>query len=167
MNLSQVVGYLGTPAQVSVGMSERVYRGEFAGADVSVEAATRVLVPTYFQDDSDVNSLDYRAWLDVEAGFTTNSVFADVIDNNGLWGLLLALFSACMASTVAGHFSRYSNYAAAIAAVCTYGFLEWWRVYLFNAGIIHFLCLIVLVGALVGITIREYRPFSPKAMESP
>jgi hypothetical protein len=57
---------------------------------------------------------------------------------------------AFVAALVAGHASRYRSYVFLAGLVIAYCFLEWWRLYVFNAGIIQFLILAVAFWGLVG-----------------
>lgn len=159
MNASQIVAYLGTPTQVAVGMADALYRLDYQPADPHPGDP---LIPTYLLPDREQTyvggSSRYAPDTDVQSNFTTNSVLSDTVRQHGALGLLTALLGAFAAALLVGHFSRYQGYLAAVAAVLLYGFAEWWRVYLFNAGVFHFVVIALFLSAAAS---RNRRRSSP------
>jgi hypothetical protein len=108
----------------------------------------RYVAPTYFPADfGDVMRLEehYRHFIDVQENLTTNSVFGPMYLTLGNVAFPFIALIAFLAAILAGHASRYRSYFLLTLVVIGYCFAEFWRTYLFNFGIIHFL-LIALVG---------------------
>lgn len=153
VNAAQIWAYLSTPSQVAVGVSNAAVNNSFGGVG-SPTAAFGVLRPTYLvstKADKSV-ALDlgkYGYFVDVEPYYNTNSVFADTLARYGLSGLVAALSAMWLAGFVYGHLGQYGGLASCGAAVLLYAFVETWRVFLLNQGIIHFLVLIAVVLHMV------------------
>jgi hypothetical protein len=73
----------------------------------------------------------------------------------GYSSFLLIFVVSIVAGAVAGHAWRYSSYFFLVALVVGYAFLEAWRLYLFNRGILHFLILALLFIPIVDAGARE------------
>ena len=56
---------------------------------------------------------------------------------------------ALVGAVIAGHASRYRSYAFLVSLVIAYCFAEWWRIYMFNQGIVQFLILYWLLRRLL------------------
>jgi hypothetical protein len=123
-------------------------------------AALRYLAPTYakatFDDVLDYEET-YRSYVDIEANLTTNSVFTSMFQSLGWAAFGLIMVVAVAAATLAGHASRYASYFTLTALVIAYCFAELWRVYLFNAGIVHFLVIVLIAVPILDNAISRVR----------
>ncbi|UOY00220.1 hypothetical protein [Blastococcus sp. PRF04-17] len=149
MNVAEILAYLGTPAQASFGIANAMGNGSLPHPWSGVSDPTHLLVPTYFTSSGGGGGgIRYAGLVDVAPNLTTNSIFADVGSQSGLAGLVLVLVVMFFAAILTGHLSLYQNYVALAAGALIYAFAEVWRVYLFNAGILHALVLATLVAAI-------------------
>lgn len=153
VDLAQIWAYLDTPAQVSVGVASAISSGQF-GAIGNLSSAERAIQPTYTQRTKpDKNAPTdpglYGYTADVLPYYNTNSVFADTLAREGLAGLLGVLSCYLMAGFLYGHFAEYESHVSLIAALMLYGFSETWRVFLFNAGIMHFLVIMLAASQVI------------------
>lgn len=159
-NLYQVLTYLGAPFQVSLGVATRL-RADWTAFSAVKDPAT-VLLPSflsgllpsgsgYVEPLRGAARYDYS--VDIHPSLTTNSAFADVITSFGVEGLILSLLLVLLAAVAFGHFSLYRNYVSAVSGVVLYGFAEYWRILLFNQGILVFCCLVIAASALVAASV--------------
>lgn len=151
MNVYQILSYVGAPSQVSVGVADAIVGGRFP-VNVSALQALQAVVPTFLQatkgDKSAAVDLGLYAYqVDIAPNLNANSSFADVYAQWGWWGLFYTLIVLGIAAAIYSHFRRYQSVVAVLAAVMGYGFLEYWRGYLFNTGNVVFLVLIILLSA--------------------
>jgi hypothetical protein len=153
MNVSQLVAYLGTPAQVAIGTASAAYDGTLGSG---FRSGLDFALPTYLQPGYESTSVSaygmYAPSVDVAGNFTTNSAFADTLSSAGVGGLVAITFGAFVASFLIGSLRQYRNSAALLAGMLLYGLAEWWRIYILNAGIIHFVFLSVLLACIVSRT---------------
>jgi hypothetical protein len=141
-----------------------------AGADQPsfAKAALRYVAPTYSRlDVRDVLDREetYRSYVDIEGNLTTNSVFVSMSQSLSWASLVVMATIAFSAAALAGHASRYSSLFVLTAVVVAYCFAELWRVYLFNAGIVHCLVLALVAtpllhGAIASMRRRLLKPAS-------
>jgi hypothetical protein len=124
----------------------------------------RYLLPTYAPIDfRDVRRAEenYRHFTAIDPTLTTNSIYAPMRLSIGNWAFALMAFVVLVAAALAGHASRYRSYFLLAMVVAGYCFAEYWRTYLFNFGIIHFmlltLVLIPIADALVQWARRRFR----------
>jgi hypothetical protein len=82
--------------------------------------------------------------------YTTPSVLAVTWGVFGVLAFPILGFVALIAAAIAGHASRYRSYAFLAGLVIAYCFAEWWRTWVFNAGLVQFLVLAVAFWALAG-----------------
>ncbi|WP_267424374.1 MULTISPECIES: hypothetical protein [unclassified Curtobacterium] len=153
MNVYQILSYVGAPSQVSVGVADAIVGGRFP-VSVSAFNALQAVVPTFLQvnkgDKSAALDLGFYAYqVDIAPNLNANSSFADVYAQWGWWGLGYTLIVLGVAAVLFQHFRHYHSVVAAMSGVIGYGFLEYWRGYLFNTGNIVFLVLIVAVAAWI------------------
>jgi hypothetical protein len=90
----------------------------------------------------------YASTVDVADTLTTNSAFADVLSDHGYWGLFGLALTTGVVGLLLGHLGQYRSVVAAGAGVVGYGVVELWRTYLFGQGIVVFLLIAVLGGAV-------------------
>jgi hypothetical protein len=106
------------------------------------------LAPTYLAPSyGDVVRLEesYRAFVDVAPELLTNSSFAAMYSALGYGSFALIAAVSLVAGGLAGHAWGYTSYFFLVALSVGYAFLELWRLFLFNRGIVHFLILILLL----------------------
>lgn len=170
----QLLTYLGAPFQVSVGVADAIAAGRYP-QQYGAARGTGVWVPTFLRGPAETEqspdgyvlrrangedfafSTDalpragerYAATADVADTLTTNSAFADVLSDYGYWGLLALALSVGVLGALLGHLGRSRSVVAAAAGVVGYGVAELWRTYLFSQGIVVFLLVAVLGGAVV------------------
>jgi hypothetical protein len=153
MNVAEMVRYLGFPFQASVAVSNHL--SSFPTVPATAASGARVfLLPTYFSSGTPAavsrGETLYGSVVKTPQSYTTPSVLALT------WGVFGALafpilgFVALVAAAIAGHASRYRSYAFLAGLVVAYCFAEWWRTWVFNAGLTQFLVLAVAFWALVG-----------------
>lgn len=153
MNIDETVRYLSVPFQASVAVSNNASR--WPEVPSTVASGARVyLLPTYLTSGvpGPVNlaSERYRSVVSISPLLTTNSVLALMYGVFGLLTFPLLGAVAFLAAVVAGHASCYRSYVFLAGLVIAYCFAEWWRMYMFNQGIIQFLVLAVAFWGLVG-----------------
>jgi hypothetical protein len=153
MNVDEIVRYLGIPFQVGVAVANHV--AQFPEAPATVAAGTRTfLLPTYLTSNVPASvahaELRYRSLVSIPPTQSTNSVLAQAYPVFGLYAFPLLGFVAFVAAFIAGHASRYRSYAFIAGLVIAYCFSEWWRVYMFNQGIVQFLVLAVAFWGVSG-----------------
>jgi hypothetical protein len=153
MNADETVRYLSAPFQASVAVSNNVSR--WPEVPSTIGAGARVyLLPTYLTSGipGSVNraSERYRRLISISPLLTTNSVLAGMYGVFGLLAFPILGLVALVAAAIAGHASRYRSYVFLGGLVIAYCFSEWWRMYMFNQGIIQFLILAVAFWGLVG-----------------
>ncbi|WP_146215860.1 hypothetical protein [Cryobacterium arcticum] len=178
MNAYQLAAYLGTPIQVSLGVADQISTGKLAVAGdpfLSLQA----IAPT-FVDFEKVNlgtgTKDERyGSVSVADNLTTNSAFADTYVRYGWWGATYTLLVLALAAFGFGVFARYRSVVSIFAAVLLYGFAEYWRIFLFNQGILVFLLLVTAAGLIVSLAVKaaldrwpqyRVRPFTLKRRET-
>ena len=154
MNLDEMIHYLGTPFQASVAVSNHV-RDEPAVPSTATQGLSIFLLPTYGSSStprSVVNAENrYRKLVpSIPLSQTTNSVLVAAYGVFGALAFPVLGLVALVAALVAGHASRYRSYAFLAGPVIAYCFSELWRVYNFNAGLIHFLVLALALWAVIG-----------------
>lgn len=153
MNIYQILTYVGAPSQVSLGVASSIANGQFDKTS-TVESAIDAIVPTFWQDGKTSKSVatdlaTYGYSVDIAPNLNTNSAFADTYAKYGWYGLAAILIAICSASLLFGIFSRIGGVYAAGAGVIGYGFAEFWRLFLFNQGILVFLVALTAVGAIL------------------
>jgi len=153
MGGDEMVRYLGVPFQASVAVSNHV--SDWPEVPSTVAAGTRTyLLPTYATSGIPPSvaaaSNRYHLLTPIPTILSTNSVLAGMY---GVFGVLVFPILggvAFVAAAIAGHASRYRSYVFLIALIIAYCFAEWWRIYMFNQGIVQFLIIAVAFWAVVG-----------------
>ncbi|MFC4776799.1 O-antigen polymerase [Paenibacillus sp. GCM10023252] len=149
MNISEIVTYLGSPFQVSVGVANNIGRMDFNGNSDNVFS---YLVPTYLHGIFNIQSTyanNYRNYVDIDEGLTTNSAFADMNSNVGGYSFIIILMIVSLFSYIAGTFYNYNSLIFIFNYVICYCFAELWRTFLFNTGIIHSLLLTLVLVVIL------------------
>lgn len=146
MNWYQILTYLGSPFQVSSGVADAIVKGLFDSRGGFAESLS-ILVPTFLQDKS-VGAIAgsesrYANQVDVAGNLTTNSAFADLYNGLGWWGLIWSLLAVLVAGFVFGHCKQYRSSMALAAGLSLYLLAEYWRIFLFNQGIVIYLFLCI------------------------
>jgi hypothetical protein len=153
MNVDETVRYLNVPFQASMAVSNHVSRWPAVPSTVAAGART-YLLPTYLTSGvpGSVNlaSERYRSLVSISPLLTTNSVLAGMYGVFGVLAFPILGVVALLAALVAGHASCYRSYVFLAALVIAYCFSEWWRMYMFNQGIIQFLILAIAFWGVVG-----------------
>jgi hypothetical protein len=142
MNVDEIVRYVGIPFQAAVAVSNHV--SKWPAAPASAAPGTRVyLLPTYVSKSvapSVVRGENrYAKVVAIPVSQTTNSVLAIAYGVFGALAFLVLGFAVLVAGVIAGHASRYRSYVFLAGLVVAYCLAEWWRTYVLNQGIIHFL----------------------------
>ena len=151
MNFFQIAAYLGAPAQVSVGVSTAISKGEFfvSGHPIS---SLHAILPTFLDfekapfGDGTVSGR-YDGLVSVAENFNANSAFADTYAKYGWWGLFYIVCALGFAAFLFGVFAQYKSVVAVVSAVLLYGFADFWRGFLFNQGVLIFLVLLSMAAA--------------------
>jgi hypothetical protein len=185
----QLLTYLGAPFQVSLGVADAIASGRYP-EQYGAEHAAGLWVPTFLRAPQDAEQTPdgyvlrhergdgfviasdglpragerYASIVDVADTLTTNSAFADVLSDYGYAGLLALALSTAAVGALLGHLARYRSVVVAAGGVVGYGVAELWRTYLFSQGIVVFLLVAVLGGAVVVASTRPARrPSFPAA----
>ena len=186
----QLLTYLGAPFQVSLGVADSVATGRYPDRYGAAHAAqlwepTFLLGPDATEQTTDTEAVRheqgeaftfstaskpragerYASTVDVGDTLTTNSAFADVLSDYGYVGLLGLALSTAVVGALLGHLGRYRSVLAAACGVVGYGVAELWRTYLFSQGIVVFLLVAVLGGAVVLSLLRVRSPAPPAPLE--
>jgi hypothetical protein len=153
MNVDEMVRYVGIPFQAAVAVSNHV--SEWPAAPASAAAGTRVfLLPTYVSKSVPPSvsrgENRYQKLVALPTSQTTNSVLALTYGVFGALAFAVLGFAVLVAGVIAGHASRYRSYVFLAGLVVSYGLAEWWRTYVLNQGIIHFLILAVAFWGVFG-----------------
>lgn len=159
MNFYQVAAYVGAPAQVSMGMANGIVAGRYP-IPADLLGALSVLVPTFLSDSAGRSdraiSIDAGAYgfqVDIAPNLNANSVFAEVFSRYGWWGLAFALVAVLIAGAGFGYLRRYGSVVAAGAGILAYGFVDFWRSYLFNTGLLIFVLLLVAGATITALVV--------------
>lgn len=155
MNVYQILTYVGAPTQVSLGVASSISSGKF-DQQIPLSAALEAITPTFLRvDKTNKSSITdpsfYGYSVDIAPNLNTNSAFADTYAKYGWVGLALILLALAAFSVLFGLFMRVGGVLAAGAGVIGYGFAEFWRLFLFNQGILVFLVLLTVLGIIVAI----------------
>jgi len=182
----QVLTYVGSPFQVSLGVADAVAAGRYPDL-YSPTRAAGLWVPTFLRgpeateqtpDDLAARRAQgasfsfstaslprggerYASSVDIADSLTTNSAFADVLSDHGYWGLFGLALTIGVVGLLLGHLGQYRSVVAAGAGVVGYGVAELWRTYLFGQGIVVFLLVAVLGGAVVLAAVKPARSAVP------
>lgn len=156
MNVDEIVRYLGIPFQASIAVSSHV--SQWPKAPSTVAAGARAyLLPTYATSGVPASvtkaSNRYLKVVAVPGTQSTNSVLAGMYGVFGLLAFPILGLVTLVGAVVAGHFSRYRSYAFLAGLVIAYCFSEWWRIYMFNQGIVQFLIIAVACWGAVGASV--------------
>jgi hypothetical protein len=153
MNIDETVRYLGVPFQASVAVSNNVSRWPAVPSTVA-SGSRAYLLPTYLTSNFPASvsraSKRYRSLVSISPLLTTNSVLAGMYGVFGALAFPILGVVALVGALAAGHASRYRSYVFLAGLVIAYCFSEWWRMYMFNQGIIQFLVLAVVFWGVVG-----------------
>ncbi|MCD2193641.1 hypothetical protein LQ327_09630 [Actinomycetospora endophytica] len=178
----QLLTYLGAPFQVSMGVADAIAAGRYP-QQYSAAHGARMWIPTFLRgpDDTEQTTDDaaarhaqgeeftvssaslprggerYASTVDVGDTLTTNSAFADVLSDYGFGGLLALAVTTGAVGLLLGVLGRYRSVVASACGVVGYGAAESWRTYLFSQGIVVFLLVAVLGGALA-LSLLRLRP---------
>ena len=150
MNFYQIAAYLGAPAQVSLGVSTAIAKGEFMVAGDPI-TSLHVILPTFLDFEklpfgNGTVAGRYDNLVSVAENFNANSAFADTYARYGWWGLFYILCALGFAAFLFGVFAHYRSVVAVISAVLLYGFADFWRGFLFNQGVLIALVLFAMAG---------------------
>ena len=160
MNFYQILSYLGAPFQVSIQVAQAIFDGRYPSVGDPI-SSLRLLLPTFFQNKSGIDYVTpdhFDHQVDVAGNLTTNSVFGDVYATFGSWGLAYALLTLFFSGVVYSQLSRYGPLLAASAGVVLYAIAEYWRIYLFNQGIVVYLLVAIFVASRVALGSRGLPP---------
>jgi hypothetical protein len=153
MNVDETVRYLSAPFQASMAVGNNASRWPEAPSTIAA-GAHAYLLPTYLTSGVPgpvaLASYRYRRVISISPLLTTNSVLAAMYGVFGLLAFPIMGLVALIAAVLAGHASRYRSYVFIAGLVIAYCFAEWWRMYMFNQGIIQFLVLAVALWGVVG-----------------
>jgi hypothetical protein len=153
MNVDEMVRYLGVPFQASVAVSNHV--SQWPEVPSTVAAGTRAYVlPTYATSGVPASvaraSNRYHSLAPIPTILSTNSVLAGMYGVFGVLAFPILGLVVLVGAVIAGHASRYRSYAFLVSLVIAYCFAEWWRIYMFNQGIVQFLIFAIAVWAVAG-----------------
>jgi hypothetical protein len=188
----QLLTYVGSPFQVSLGVADAIAAGRYPDQYTAAHA-TGLWMPTFlrgpaateqsadnaetrraqgtefaFSTDSLPRGQErYASSVDVADSLTTNSAFADVLSDFGYWGLLGLALTLGVVGLFLGHLAQYRSVIAAGAGIVGYGVAEMWRTYLFSQGIVVFLLVAVLGGAVALSVLSPARRSTPAGPTTP
>jgi hypothetical protein len=157
MNLYQTSAYLGAPFQVSIGVANSIASGDLVVAGDPL-LSLQAVAPTFI-DFKKVNlgtgtyNERYGPDVSIASNLTTNSAFADTYVKYGWWGLAYTVLILAIAAFGFGVFARYRSVIGVIAALLLYGFAEYWRIFLYNQGILIFLLLASIAAAIFALAL--------------
>jgi hypothetical protein len=159
MTIDEMVRYVGIPFQAAVAVSNHVTK--WPAAPASAAPGTRVfLLPTYVSKSVPTSVVAgenrYAKIVAIPASQTTNSVLAMTYGVFGALAFAVLGFAVLVAGVVAGHASRYRSYVFLAGLVVAYCLAEWWRTYVLNQGIIHFLILALAFWGVVGASVDRW-----------
>jgi hypothetical protein len=162
--------YLATPTQVTLATSGAAMDGS-ALPPVTVAGALAPVLPPYITkaagipppEAAAVSNVEhlYQGSVDLSINLTTNGTMIDLLMTYGWWALVSALAVIAVAIWLAGRFVVSGPIGAAIGGVLLYGLAETWRVFLFNAGSVHFVVLMGVGAATVGMLRAHRSALSP------
>lgn len=153
MSWHQALTYLSAPFQVSLGVANGLLDGTFT-PKTDLLLAGNAVRPTFFGSGLEEGlrgSARYDYVVDISTSLTTNSAFADSIANYGVWSLGWLVLVVGITLYIAGYFTQFNSVLLAIPAICLYGLAEFWRLFLFNQGILVFLVVFGAVAAVVAV----------------
>ena len=148
----EVIRYVSVPARVGVGVEQSDSMSSLSGRGQldSFAGIAHYAKPSYATaDKTDGTPSDgteaYRDVVDVAPSLTTNSVLAEAAGTLGGASVPILATLLLLAAMLCSHFARYRSPAVVVAPIIAYGFLELWRIWLFNTGILHFAVLAILL----------------------
>ena len=154
MNFFQMGAYLGVPAQVSIGVSDAIMRGDWEQRG-DVTNSSNAIQPTFLQfdkvskDDSWKGAEVYGYSATFEPSFFTNSVFADTYSSYGMWGWFYTILLYGFAGYLFAWIFRYSVVIAGTAGVVAYTLSEVWRIQIVSYGFVIFLLMLTAGSAWI------------------
>lgn len=160
MNWYQILTYLGAPFQASGGVASAIFSGTFPSRGTFIDSLA-IMTPTFFHEKNLGSIIDsharYANQVDVAGNLTTNSAFADTYDALGVWGLIWSLLAFIIAGVIYGHCRQYKSGMALAAGLSLYLIAEYWRIFLFNQGIVVYLFLAIFVGSALAVWLTSTR----------
>lgn len=157
MSTYQIAAYVGTPFQVSLGVANGIADGSLSiPGDPAL--STQSVAPTFLEYEKvyfgpSGGETRYGDGVSVAKNLTTNSAFADNYIRYGWWGISYTVLALAIAGFAFGALSRYRSIVAVFSAVLLYGFAEYWRIFLFNQGILIYLLLATTAGVIFALTL--------------
>ncbi|HEX3898782.1 MAG TPA: hypothetical protein VHW74_06385 [Mycobacteriales bacterium] len=153
VSADQVVAYLDTPSQVSLGVASGMVDGR-VGKLGSPSDAVSAVRPTFLQTNktganAPTDPGTYNYTVDVLPNYTTNSVFGDTAARYGFAGLLAVLIAYFLAAMLFGRLERGGGLGVLASGVILYVFSEAWRLFVLNQGFVIFILLLLLALAAV------------------
>ena len=143
--LQEIIKYVGTPFQAQFGILNSNI--DFSSGSI-VEILKGILyffIPSFLQPSDgafflvDMNKLgEYRDFIDIDPNLSTNSIFVEMYSVIGFYCFPYMFFCAIFFSALFRIFNRENIAGKVISGLIGYCFLEVWRVYTFNSGIIIF-----------------------------
>lgn len=148
----EAVTYLAAPFNASVATAAHVAELNDGSTSTVSDGMAQFLLPTYspVQAAGEAGAQErYRQYVDMEESLTTNSVFASMYSSLGLVSFAVMPLVLFLAAAFAGHALNYAGRFYVAGIIVSYCFAEFWRVWLFNAGLIHFLILAFFVAPII------------------
>jgi hypothetical protein len=159
VTLLQMRSYLAVPAQVELGvattMANKQLTAEFSGPKHALSVIEPSFLvhsgkPSAFTVSTQNGPRPYSGVVNFNPSYTTNSVFADVYSEYGLWGLVYVLITLLVAAFFYRLFLSLGGVFSLACGVLIYCFAEIWRIFLFWQGIVIYLLLVtVMIGLLL------------------
>lgn len=172
MNVYQIAAYVGSPTQVAVGVARAIFNGRL-DVPVDLGAGAQAIVPTFLQTTKGNRAAVtdkglYGQQVDIAPNLNSNSSFADTYARYGWWGMILTLLVLALAAFLFSHFAQYTSVLVVGAGALGYGFLEYWRAFLFNTGNLVFIMIAILVAAAIAraTTPSMHRQFSNRGSQA-
>lgn len=166
MSTYQIAAYVGTPFQVSLGVANSIADGrlETPGDPIlSLQAVAPTFIdfPKVYLGEGGGETI-YGDGVSVARNLTTNSAFADNYVRYGWWGISYTVVVLAVAGFAFGALSRYRSVVAVFSAILLYGFAEYWRIFLYNQGILIYL----MLATAAAVTFALALPWGVKKVQS-
>jgi hypothetical protein len=155
--------YLATPTQVTLAVSSAAMEGS-AIPPQSPGGTLAPALPPYLTkaigmpipESTETDNIEtfYQESVDLSISLTTNGALIDSLMTYGWGALVTALVVIAFAMWLAGRFTSSGPIGAVVGGVLLYALAETWRVFIFNAGSIHFVIFMGLAAAVFG-SLRE------------
>jgi hypothetical protein len=163
VTLLQMRSYLAVPAQVELGVSTAMANKQLTSELSGPRHALTVIEPSFLMsktspstENTQYGPKPYTGVVNLNSAYTTNSAFADIYSEYGLWGLVYVLLTLLVAAFFYRLFLSLGGVFSLACGILIYCFAEIWRIFLFGQGIVVYLLFVTVV---IGLVLRYGRTF--------